>query len=38
MSLYSKKDVQDPLLFEGGVEAPPAGDVKAPADDGILTR
>ena len=41
MSLYSKKDVQDPLLFDGGdedntplVEAPK----QDAANDGLLSR
>jgi len=35
MSHYSKKDVQEPLLYDGGEEMEAA---KAPADDGTLTR
>ena len=37
MSLYTKKDVQDPLLFEGG-EDPDAPTAAAKDDDGVLTR
>lgn len=37
MSLYTKKDVQDPLLFEGG-EDPDASAAAAKEDDGVLTR
>ena len=36
MSLYTKKDVQDPLLFEGGED--PAPTAAAKEDDGTLTR
>jgi hypothetical protein len=35
MSHYPKKDVQEPLLFEGGVDAPLASTAD---DDGVLTR
>ena len=42
MSHYTKKDVQEPLLFDGGdedtVDAPPAAEPAAEVDDGILTR
>jgi len=39
MSHYTKKDVQEPLLFDGGDEdAPPAAEPAAEVDDGILTR
>ena len=46
MSHYTKKDVQEPLLFDGGdedtvdarVDDAPAAEPAAEVDDGILTR
>jgi hypothetical protein len=38
MSHYTKKDIQEPLLLEGGDEKANLIESPSPVDDGILTR
>ena len=38
MSYFTKKNVQEPLLLEGGDENSPLVAAEKPADDGVLTR